>query len=98
MLTSLEQYERPMIDQDYIKDQIAIADRISKERNVPVYCGEYGVIDRVSPTKALRWYQDIHTIFDTYGIGRAMWTYKEMDFGIIDENRSGIRSELVELL
>lgn len=98
MVTSLAQYDRPLLDQHYIEDQISIAIRISKERNVPVYCGEYGVIDRVNPKKALRWYQDIHNIFETYLIGRAIWTYKEMDFGIIDENRSVIQSEIIQLL
>lgn len=98
IVASLEAYDRPVIDQHYINKQIAIAVNISKERNVPVYCGEYGVINRVDPKKALGWYQDIHNIFETYHIGRAMWTYKEMDFGIVDENRSEIQSELIKLL
>lgn len=97
-ITSLEQYDRPIMDYHFIKEKIMIAVNISKKRNVRIYCGEYGVINRVDPKKALRWYQDIHNIFETYQIGRAMWSYKEMDFGIIDESRSEIQSDLILLL
>ena len=28
-----------------------------------------------------RWLKDIGAVFDKYGIGRALWNYKEKDFG-----------------
>ena len=53
----------------------------AEERNVPLYCGEYGVIDLAPVDSAKRWFADIHSVFDKYGIGHAVWNYKEKDFG-----------------
>lgn len=65
---------------------------------VPLYCGEYGVIDRAEPQSTLRWYQDIHDAFETYGIGRAAWSYKQMDFGLLDEHYDTVRDEIIAAL
>ncbi len=50
--------------------------------DVPLYCGEFGVIDRADAESVDRWLQDIRTAFDHYAIGHAQWNYKEKDFGI----------------
>lgn len=76
------------------EDAIKIAD----ERNVPLYCGEYGVIDLAAPDSKLAWLKDIHSIFEKYKIGRALWSYKEMDFGLIDESYASIYDEACGLL
>lgn len=55
---------------------------VAEERGVALYCGEYGVIDQAPPDGTLRWFKDIHQVFEKYHIGRAAWSYKEMDFGI----------------
>lgn len=65
---------------------------------VSVYCGEYGVIDRARPEDTLKWYKTINSVFEKYGIARAAWSYKEMDFGISDERMNGVRSELLKYL
>ena len=57
----------------------------AKERDIPLYCGEYGVIDRADREDAVRWLTDIHEIFEKYSIGRALWNYKEKDYGIAGE-------------
>ena len=57
----------------------------AKERDIPLYCGEYGVIDRADREDAVRWLTDIHEVFEKYAIGRALWNYKEKDFGIAGE-------------
>lgn len=72
--------------------------RIAKERNVPLYCGEYGVIDQAPLEDTVRWYQDIHEVFEKYGIGRAAWTYKDKDYGLIDPHYAKIKDRLIELL
>jgi aryl-phospho-beta-D-glucosidase BglC (GH1 family) len=53
----------------------------AKRENVCLYCGEYGVIDLADPESAKRWFADIHSVFEKYGIGHAVWNYKEKDFG-----------------
>lgn len=72
--------------------------RTAAERDVPLYCGEYGVIDLAAPEHKLEWVKDVHSIFEKYGIGRAMWCYKGMDFGLTDESGQNIYDELCRLI
>lgn len=72
--------------------------KIGEERNVPIYCGEYGVIDLASSKEALRWYSFISESFNKYGIGRAAWNYKQKDFGLVDEHMKDVLPELVKYL
>ena len=81
-----------------IDDYLAEAVKIAEERNVQLYCGEYGVIDKATPEDALKWYKDICGCFDKYGIGRAAWSYKEMDFGLSDERMKCVIDKLIKLL
>ncbi|MEX1308004.1 MAG: cellulase family glycosylhydrolase [Eubacteriales bacterium] len=69
----------PMLEQLVLK-----AIDFAEARGVALYCGEYGVIDQAPTEGTLRWYQDIHQLFEKHHIGRAAWSYKEMDFGIVD--------------
>ncbi|MBR5799508.1 MAG: glycoside hydrolase family 5 protein [Lachnospiraceae bacterium] len=68
------------------------------ENNTSLYCGEYGVIDVVSPEDALEWFKTIYTVFDKYKIARAVWSYKEMDFGISDARLDSVREEILKYL
>lgn len=86
------------LDEEYFVRLFAEAVSVAKERNVALYCGEYGVIDRVSPDDTLKWYQAIHGAFEKYGIGRAVWCYKEMDFGLSDGHMAGILEQIKPLL
>lgn len=71
---------------------------ISDKYDVPIYCGEYGVIDKADVESTLCWYRDINSAFEKYGIGRAVWTYKSMSFGLTDSHYSGIFNELIEYI
>lgn len=68
------------------------------ENDVPLYCGEYGVIDHASIDGTLNWFKDINGVFKEYNIGRAVWTYKKMSFGLTDEHYSPILDELINYL
>ncbi len=70
----------------------------AEKYNVTLYCGEYGVIDRADPKSSLVWFKDINHAFEHYGIGRAVWSYKEMDFGIIGEHYKDIYDDLLKYL
>ena len=82
----------------FFKDLIAEAVRVAEERNVPLYCGEYGVIDLAEPEDLLKWYQAICSSFNSYGIARAAWSYKEMDFGFIDEHMKPVLEEVLKIM
>ena len=72
-------------------------DKAAKDQ-VPLYCGEYGVIDLADSQDALRWLKDIHGAMKRHGIGRALWNYKEKDFGFAGDSFSGIRDEFTAAL
>lgn len=70
----------------------------ARERNVPLYCGEYGVIDRAPMDSRLNWHRDLSDLLIEYGIGRAVWTYKLMSFPLVDINSAVISDELVKIV
>lgn len=63
-----------------------------------LYCGEYGVISMAPGASIVQWFHDMHDVFETYGIGRAAWTYKSKSFGISDEYEEAITAEVIPYL
>ncbi|MGN0699689.1 MAG: glycoside hydrolase family 5 protein [Oscillospiraceae bacterium] len=94
----LKSYTEPTVNIKFMEMEMKAAIEAAAKYDVPLYCGEYGVIDVAPDEDAVRWYEDMHSLFELYGIGRAMWTYKAKDFGIIDEKRKGIYNSLIELI
>ncbi len=86
------------IGREFIEKHIKEAVSIAEERDAALYCGEYGVIDQASLDSTLNWYCDMHASFEKYHIGRAVWTYKEKDFGITDEHYAPILDKIIGLL
>jgi len=83
---------------EFIREMITEAKAAAEKAGVPLYCGEFGVIDQAPVGDTLRWFSDVLSVFREYGIGHAMWTYKEKDFGIADDHYAPIRKELIEIL
>lgn len=81
---------------DFFETIFADGIETAKQLNVPLYCGEYGVIDRAMPEDTVRWFRDINSVFDKYGIGRAVWTYKSLDFDFSGEHYEPIRDKLLQ--
>jgi aryl-phospho-beta-D-glucosidase BglC (GH1 family) len=71
---------------------------VAEERNVPLYCGEYGVIDTTDTASTLNWFRDINCAFEKYSIGRAVWSYKKMNYGISDDHYKPIFNDLIKVL
>ncbi len=86
------------MDKNFFDILFSEAVRIAEERNTTLYCGEYGVIDKAELSSTLNWYSDINSTFNKYGIGRSAWTYKDKDFGVIDEHYKQIFDDLIKLL
>lgn len=72
--------------------------RKAERDGVALYCGEYGVIDKADNRSKILWLEDINRAFAKYGIGRALWNYKEKDFGLVDESFRSIRNEFIDLM
>ncbi len=86
------------VDVNYFETIFAEAVKIAEDRNVLLYCGEYGAIDKATPEDTLEWYKLISSVFNNHGIGRAAWSFRQMDFGLSDARLDGIRSELIKYL
>ena len=85
-------------DSNYFEVLFADALRVAEERNVTLYCGEYGVIDYANTKDTIKWYKAITKVLDAHQIGRAAWSYKKMNFGISDKYFDEDRPELLKLL
>ncbi|MBR1471812.1 MAG: cellulase family glycosylhydrolase [Lachnospiraceae bacterium] len=86
------------IGEGFFEDIFAPAIQKAEADNVPLYCGEYGVIDLAAAESRLNWLRDIHAVFKKHGIGRALWNYREKDFGMVDESFAAIRDRFMEIL
>lgn len=86
------------IGEPFFETIFAEAIKKAEDNNARLYCGEYGVINQAPDESTLKWYQDIHAVFARHGIGRAAWSYKEMDFGITEKHYEIIKEDLIDLL
>ena len=84
--------------QKIMEDMVIAAFSAAKEKNVEIYCGEYGVIDRAPAKDSLAWIKDIHAIFRKYNVGSALWSYKEMDFGLTESHYDEVRDDIIKTI
>ena len=82
---------------EFIREMVEEAVLAAKNAGVPLYCGEFGVIDRAPVRDTLNWFRDVDQVFREYSIGCAVWSYKEMDFGITGSHYDPIREELLKI-
>ena len=82
----------------YFENLIQPALQIAEKYNVPLYCGEYGVIDLAEAKDALAWFQDFNTVLEKYAIPRAVWSHHAMNFGLADPWLDGVRNQLLNYL
>ena len=86
-----EEYVNNIFDKLFLN-----AVNFAKKYNLTLYCGEYGVINLADVNAKVRWYADIHKVLEKYNIGRALWSYKEMDYGIIDDVNKTVLQDIVK--
>lgn len=86
------------IGKEYFECMFKKAVDAAEKNNVPLYCGEYGVIDRAKAEDTMRWISDIHSVFQKFNIGHALWNYKEKDFGFMDHHLDAIRNDILATL
>lgn len=87
-----------VVDKNYLRKYLQPALNFAKERNVALYCGEYGVIHHAPMESRLRWHKDLSDILIENGIGRAVWTYKLMSFPMVDRDSAVCSKELIEIV
>jgi len=77
--------ENGILDKDYLKRVLAPAFEFIDKNKRPLYCGEYGVISHAKTDAAVRWCNDLADLLLSYGIGRAVWSYRGFS-NITDEH------------
>lgn len=73
-------YDRNAIESDLLWP-LALAARTG----LPLYCGEFGVIHKAPPEIRAAWHRDVTQVFESHGIGWAVWSYKG-GFGLLDKD------------
>lgn len=86
------------IGPDYFREIFAVALETARKYDVPLYCGEYGVIDQAPLPDSVRWLSDLNEVMCENHIGRALWSYKKMDFGLTDEHYAPQVNEMIEII
>jgi hypothetical protein len=95
----LGRYDGLYVDIEVLKDYLkpALEFRQSNPEK-DMYCGEYGVIDVADPQSRRNWHIDFNNLMDEYKIGRAVWSYKQMNFGFVDKDSKVVDDELVKII
>jgi hypothetical protein len=79
----VEQYGLARWDAARVDASIAFAELWSKQHDVPVYCGEFGVHRPFAPADArARWIEDMRVALERHHLGWAMWDY-QTNFGVV---------------
>ncbi|MBQ8188900.1 MAG: glycoside hydrolase family 5 protein [Lachnospiraceae bacterium] len=86
-----------LMGEEFITEMIEEAIDAAKKAGVGLYCGEFGVINQAPVEDTLRWFTDVDKVFRKYNIGCAVWTYKEMDFGLTEDHYASIKDDLLTL-
>ena len=90
--------QKAKLDLAYFENNFAQAIAVAEERGAYLYCGEYGVIENATVEDTVEWYRLISEVYNKHGVGRAAWSYKEMNFGLSDARLDSVRNELVKYL
>lgn len=88
----------PPVTPEFFIERFSRAYETAKKNGTVLYCGEYGVIENAEPEDVLKWFKAINTAFDKLDISRAVWSYKEMNFGLADDRMDSVRNELIRYL
>lgn len=76
--------EKRVYNRDTLEKMMAKPIHLADSLKLPLYCGEFGVIDGAPRASKVAWYKDLIAIFEKHNIGYANWNYKAGSFGIVD--------------
>jgi len=85
------------ICKDYLREALQPAVKFMQDTGRQLYCGEFGVIEQAPLQTRINWTRDFIDLLGEYGIGKAIWTYKAMDFGLVDASGKVVSQELIEV-
>jgi endoglucanase len=86
------------MDKQFLRNDLQPAIDFLAQTGRPLYCGEFGVIESAPRQSRLHWHQDFVDLLREVKIGRACWTYKQKDFGLVGKDGRVIDQELVRIV
>ncbi len=90
-----EEWIGKSMDQALLKSFLQPALEFKERTGKKIYCGEFGVIDQAPMVTRINWTKDMVALFTQYDIGWALWTYKAMDFGLVDLEGKIVNNKLL---
>ena len=114
VLVSQEDYEaapdtvKHLLDENHYTTQVWDIDKIradfqdaiaaAKKYDLQLFCGEWGVYEKVDRELAYRWTKDMLTVFKENHIAWTTWCY-DADFGFWDQQKHTFKDKgLIDLL
>ena len=86
----LERYGEDQWGPARVQTEVDAIAKWAAERNVPLYCGEFGAFkDHSDPKMRAAWINDTRTALESRQIGWAMWDY-DGNFGLATKTSAGI--------
>ncbi|MBN2010555.1 glycoside hydrolase family 5 protein [candidate division KSB1 bacterium] len=70
---------------DSLEKVMMPAMKVAQEKNLPLFCGEFGVYPTIDDSIRLQYYKDLCDIFKRNNIAYCHWCYKG-DFPVVGEN------------
>lgn len=86
------------MDRCFLKAALQPALDFMEKTGKTLYCGEFGVIDCAPMATRINWTRDMLSLFSEHGIGWAVWSYKAMDFGLVDRRGEVVNEALVQMI
>ncbi len=74
-------YNKKTMKDLFLKEVIKVRE---KYPDIQILCGEFGVYLEAPTESRYKWLKDVVELFDEYSISWTYWTYKNMDFGIVN--------------
>ena len=90
----LDRYD--VVDKAAMADFLRPAEEFARTSGHALYCGEFGVHETADMASTLRWHSDIIDLFNEYGIGRSVWSYK--GFARVTDPDGEVNMPLIEIL
>ena len=84
------------LDRDLLRAYLQPAYDFMQRTGRPLYCGEFGAIELAPMQSRVRWTRDLVELLREAGIGYALWSYKAMDFGLVDQESRLVAADLVQ--
>lgn len=94
----LAPYANQPLNIDLLRRSVQPAVDFQRRTGRRVYCGEFGAIALASMPGRIRWHRDFLRVLQENGIGGAVWSYKEMDFGLVNAAGQVVNEELVRVV